>query len=202
MVKYWFTSDTHFEHDKIIEYVYRPFETIEEMNEALLNNINKKCKKTDVLYHLGDFYMATSVAKGRDTTKPLPAQWYIDQIRPQITFINGNHDSRKITHSYLQEAIIKVGKTYLFCSHEPRTELELNLCGHVHDMWRVVRINGDYIVNVGVDMWNYEPISFEQIKQAQQHHRHFFTPSPAALEHYEKLGRRPTVNERVWNNDK
>ncbi len=197
-IKYWFTSDTHFEHDNIIEYCYRPFETIEEMNETLLQNINKRCKKRDILYHLGDFYMATKEAKKRETSKPNKSQWYIDQINPQIVFINGNHDSRRITHSYLEEAVIRVGKTYVFCSHEPRTELELNFCGHVHDLWRVIRVNGCYVINVGVDMWNYSPISYDEAIQARQNHRHFFTPSPRALKHYEETGKRPILNEREW----
>ena len=34
--KIWFTSDTHFFHDKIVEYSQRPFASVEEMNEGLI----------------------------------------------------------------------------------------------------------------------------------------------------------------------
>ncbi len=50
----WITSDMHFNHAKIIEYCDRPFETTEEMNEIIIRNWNKKIKKKDIVYVLGD----------------------------------------------------------------------------------------------------------------------------------------------------
>ena len=38
--KIWFTSDTHFFHDKIVEYSQRPFASVEEMNEELIARWN------------------------------------------------------------------------------------------------------------------------------------------------------------------
>ena len=51
----FFTSDTHVGHAKIIPLHRRPFSNPDEMDEALLDRINSCVKKTDTLYHLGDF---------------------------------------------------------------------------------------------------------------------------------------------------
>ena len=51
----YFISDIHFYHEKIIEYANRPFKDIEEMNNTLIDNWNKKVKLKDEVYILGDF---------------------------------------------------------------------------------------------------------------------------------------------------
>ena len=47
--KVWFTSDTHFGHKNVIPYCNRPWETVEEMNEALINNWNSVVKENDIV---------------------------------------------------------------------------------------------------------------------------------------------------------
>ena len=51
----FFTSDTHFNHKAIISYCSRPFESVEEMNDRLIDNWNQVVKPSDTVYHLGDF---------------------------------------------------------------------------------------------------------------------------------------------------
>ena len=60
----WFVSDTHFMHKNLCldvsewddkEQSCRNFQTLEEMNELIVNNINKYVKEDDILYHLGDW---------------------------------------------------------------------------------------------------------------------------------------------------
>lgn len=49
------TSDLHFHHANIIKFCNRPFKHVEDMNEALIKNINSKVGANDILFHLGDF---------------------------------------------------------------------------------------------------------------------------------------------------
>jgi calcineurin-like phosphoesterase family protein len=65
----WFTSDTHYNHTNICRGVTnwrtpngdipekqtRPFETIDRMNDTIVNNINSVVGQDDILIHLGDW---------------------------------------------------------------------------------------------------------------------------------------------------
>lgn len=87
----WFTSDTHFGHSKILEYEKeaRPFDSVEEMNEAIIDNWNSLVRPVDTVYHLGDFCF------GRR---------YIEiaaRLNGRKNLILGNHDSYPVG-DYLQ----------------------------------------------------------------------------------------------------
>lgn len=60
----YFTSDTHFGHKNIVRGTtewenardkVRDFDTLEEHNQVLIDNINGMVKENDILYHLGDW---------------------------------------------------------------------------------------------------------------------------------------------------
>lgn len=51
----YFISDTHFYHKSIIPYCHRPFPSVDEMNEKLIQNWNNTVSKDDKVYFLGDF---------------------------------------------------------------------------------------------------------------------------------------------------
>jgi len=64
--KAFFTSDTHFHHKNICEglsdwdreknaHQFRPFNTLEELDKTLVENINSTVGEDDVLIHLGDW---------------------------------------------------------------------------------------------------------------------------------------------------
>lgn len=61
--KLFFTSDTHFNHTNICEGVSkwagerncRPFQSLSEMNQTLVDNINSVVGEDDILFHLGDW---------------------------------------------------------------------------------------------------------------------------------------------------
>lgn len=63
MSNIWFTSDTHYHHSNIVRGTTqwddksrcRPFDTLEEHDKTLVDNINKVVKADDTLYHLGDW---------------------------------------------------------------------------------------------------------------------------------------------------
>ena len=50
----WFTSDTHFFHNKNFVYEPRGFTSVEEMNEEIVKRWNEKVGPNDIIYLLGD----------------------------------------------------------------------------------------------------------------------------------------------------
>ncbi len=59
----YFTSDSHYSHFNICSgtskwpnlFNCRKFDTIEQMNQVIVDNINNKVSEDDILYHLGDW---------------------------------------------------------------------------------------------------------------------------------------------------
>ena len=51
----FFTSDTHWGHVNIIRFCSRPFISVEEMNDVLIQNWNNVVPKDGIIFHLGDF---------------------------------------------------------------------------------------------------------------------------------------------------
>ena len=78
----YFTSDLHFWHKNSIVYTNRPFETVEKMNEKLIEYWNKTVHANDEVYILGD---VTMVRPGRATE-------IISQLKGRKYLLMGNHD--------------------------------------------------------------------------------------------------------------
>ena len=90
--KVWFTSDTHFNHGNIIRYSARPFNSTEEMDRVLIDNINNSVQANDILYHLGDFAWSRGLTAKEFINQ---AQSYRNSINCKtIHLITGNHDPR------------------------------------------------------------------------------------------------------------
>jgi len=86
MPNVFFTSDTHFGHANVIRYCNRPFSSVAEMDEALINNWNSVVAKNDLVYHLGDFaFYPTEKIKE-----------VISRLNGTILFVPGNHDKNLI----------------------------------------------------------------------------------------------------------
>ena len=152
-MKVLFTADQHFGHKNILEYCERPFTSVEEMDEGLIKQWNKVVNKDDLVYVLGDLCF-----KASHWRKIAP------QLNGQIVLIRGNHDAIK---SYITSAILEFGgETFLAC-HEPPSCVPENvtavLCGHVHDEWKHKIIDGCPVINVGVDVHNYAPITAKRL---------------------------------------
>jgi calcineurin-like phosphoesterase family protein len=56
----WFISNTHFSHTNIIRYTGRPFQSIDEMNQKLIENCNAHIESQDTVFFLGDFGLGTT----------------------------------------------------------------------------------------------------------------------------------------------
>ena len=93
MLNIWFTADFHLGHKNIIRYCNRPFQTVEEMNQEILERLNSRVKANDILYFLGDFCIGPK-ARAAELRQ---------QIRCKKIFaLAGNHDkeTRKLTQEF------------------------------------------------------------------------------------------------------
>lgn len=101
--KIWLIADTHFNHKNIIKYCNRPFSSIEEMNETLINNWNSVVKNNDRVFMLGDFCLS-----GKDKIIKIG-----NQLNGRKTLIIGNHDSASL-RVYYEAGFEMVSKHTLF----------------------------------------------------------------------------------------
>ena len=185
MSKIFFTADYHFDHANIIRYANRPFMYYEDLNEdldwlsddikykrcqemnmALINNHNNKVSDDDIVYHLGDFCFKH---KGN-------AQYWENHLNGKIVHIRGNHDKNNGVKSIITHAIMEYGGIIIYATHRPPDEFQegtieemliqasdVILCGHVHGLWKHKMNRGKLMINVGVDVWGYEPVSIHSI---------------------------------------
>lgn len=112
----FFTSDTHFGHANIIRFCKRPFENVEEMNEALIENWNKVVSDDDTVFHLGDFAFG-----GSNVWKEI-----IPRLKGHINLIIGNHDRKNLRQGYMSffdmvvpQLQIEIEDTSIYLNHYP-----------------------------------------------------------------------------------
>ena len=146
----YFTGCTHFGHANIIKLANRPYSSVEEMNETLIENWNNKVKPQDTVYHLGDFAW----------NDPYSYETYLNGT---LVKIQGNHDKGNWGSSYLERQFAK--KLVLF--HYPIEEWngyykgKLHLHCHTH---KPDLVSGHNRFNVGVDATGFVPISYEELE--------------------------------------
>jgi calcineurin-like phosphoesterase family protein len=167
MSNVFFTSDTHFNHAKIIGYSSRPFCKVEEMDRVMIDNWNSVVKPGDLVYHLGDFAFVKT---------PELLNFYRQLLNGTIFYIFGNHDRKKWFRKNdkfagkrnLKEIKVK-GVNITLCHYEMKVWNKSHygawhLYGHSHTS----NPCGDKMslsLNVGVDAWNFHPVTFEQISE-------------------------------------
>lgn len=165
-------SDCHFNHQNILKYEpeSRPFETVEEMNEVIINNWNSTVSPEDTVYVCGDLFMGPL-----DQIKSI-----LDRLNGKIILVRGNHDTTKRIELFKECGIIVKdiayitykGRFFILC-HFPiaspefidmvrKDNSEVILCyGHIHSKAPKGYVDGTY--HVGLDTNNLTPISLEQI---------------------------------------
>lgn len=146
-MRWWFTADHHFNHGNIIKYCKRPFKSLSHMNLELIRRWNDKVMEEDKVVYLGDFAFGNP-------------KRFIEQLNGDIIFIKGSHDSN--LNTILRSCVIHYGGIDFWCSHEPAAKFKYNLCGHVHEKWKLKRGRHN-ILNVGVDQWDFYPINIQEI---------------------------------------
>lgn len=164
----WYTADTHFGHENIIPFCGRQFRHAGHMDSVLIENMWKVVQTHDDLWIIGDFAIGPKV-KDPEYLHILFGQ--LPGARKHL--VVGNHDHTPTlalpwdSVSHLAEVRDGPdGLTHTLCHYPMITwngarEGALQLFGHVHNNWQGSR----NAVNVGVDQWEFMPVSFEQIAE-------------------------------------
>lgn len=167
MTNTFFTSDHHFYHENILEYSRRPFASLEEMHESLIENWNRVVKRGDLVYYLGDFSM----------TWKKPDQDKVEKILARLNgskhLIRGNHDRDPCINAKgwswvgdYKRAVVQKQRIIMFhyCirSWHGIHRGSWHLYGHSHGSLR--DNGGGKCMDVGVDCNDYTPVSYETIE--------------------------------------
>lgn len=166
----WFTSDLHLGHANILKYTNRPWTTVEEMDEAIVENWNNVVGKTDRVFVLGDVYLCR-----RDRAMEL-----LSRLRGNKHLVWGNHDRqlRKqpsnlfVSAEWISNTSID-GIPIIMCHFPMRSWDRMHygsvmLHGHTHGGMAPIRNS----IDVGIDSpyvlpeIPYRPFSWEEIKAA------------------------------------
>lgn len=180
----YFVSDTHFNHENIIKFCQRPFQTLEEMDNTLIENWNKVVPQDGIVFHLGDFAWG-GFPKWREIR---------EKLNGDIILIKGNHDRKNGPQSQenydalfqyaTQQLFIQIEGRRIYLNHLPflcydgvyreKSGLTYQLHGHVHlsnvserntgkDCERCFSLLFPTQYDVGVDFNNFTPISWHEV---------------------------------------
>jgi len=167
----FFTADTHYHHSNIVgpsiskwKNGYRNFDSIESMDETLVNHFNERVSKDDTLFHLGDFAWGDR-----------NVEWFRSRINCQnIYLILGNHDKEIRRRAKLQSLFTKVyefgteilveNTRFVLCHYALRTwhgwsQGSIHLYGHSHGNLPSVGRSMD----IGVDTNDFYPYRHDEI---------------------------------------
>jgi calcineurin-like phosphoesterase family protein len=135
----------------------RPFSSLEEMNETIIENWNKTVNDNDTVYHLGDVYFGQG--------------WkHVSRLKGKKHLVVGNHDNLTDNWEFFAKNFktINVWRVLksLDCvlTHVPIHECSIynvskNIHGHIHEKPAPT----DKHINVCAEWTNYTPVAIEEI---------------------------------------
>lgn len=169
------TADSHFGHAKSLTFLkpdgdrLRPFDSVEEMDEHMIDNWNRVVNKGDTVYHLGDVVI------------PRPSLSILERLNGRKILIRGNHDQGPLKDfsrhfEDVRGAFFHPGDSTmrggLIFTHVPVHPSCLsghylgNVHGHLHsNLIRLVDGTPDpKYFNACVEVNNFTPVPLEEIK--------------------------------------
>lgn len=170
--KMWFTADQHFMHKNMYREDFfasgfkRPWRTEAEGRKNIIERHNSVVGKDDWVIHGGDFAMISNSMQ--DKLRPI-----IEKLNGRHILVLGNHDEIK-PFKYIDMGFTNVSTSFIMelddfkivVCHDPSARCMVDskavfLCGHIHDLFK--SIPDKLTVNIGVDVWDYYPIKFDNI---------------------------------------
>lgn len=170
MSNVWLTSDSHYSHQKNFIWQPRGFNSVEEMNEAIVERWNSVVEDDDIIYHLGDVMMGSDNEINLSLLKRLKGHKYLAY---------GNHDTNNRVSFFKKHCLfediqmgyrIKCKKLSCILTHCPTIVSNgnevgvLNFYGHTHQQTNFYADAAGirtYMYHVGVDSHNCYPVNIE-----------------------------------------
>jgi calcineurin-like phosphoesterase family protein len=180
--KVWITSDTHYNHINICrgttnwrlpngevpEKTTRAFETLEDMNNAIVNNINNIVGEDDILIHCGDFSFGgfDKIGEFRERI-----------ICKKLHLVLGNHDNHIERNKNGIRSIFASVQNYLavdynhqklvlchypICSWDDMRKGSYHLFGHLHSSEQSKIMSGRSM-DIGMDGNNLTPYEIDYV---------------------------------------
>ena len=174
----FFTSDDHFGSKRTLELSKRPFDSVEEMDQCMINCWNSVVKPNDNVYNLGDFGDYSVINKLNGNIFLILGNYEIDEMNKDYKgdfksfkkmligkgFKNVYNDLM-ISTNIDEEKVLPFNEfdknEYLFMTHEPLNADKkfFTLFGHAHCRQMVKR----YGLDVGVDGHHFSPINMKEV---------------------------------------
>ena len=180
MADTWFTSDYHLGHRNIIGLCERPFENVEQMDQAIIERHNACVDQADTVYDLGDFAFRCSAEYAVER---------LTQLHGRRQILLGNHDKplRQAHKRGLLDGLIDSGRLTIIGDTDPRIQTAMrvsidgqdivlahfaqrswhgafrgtwHLYGHSHGNLSPFRKSMD----VGVDVHDFRPVRFSDLQ--------------------------------------
>lgn len=184
----FFTSDLHLGHTNVIKYCNRPFKHADEMDEAIIDRWNATVTDKDTVYVIGD------VAFYKDQKQ---TENFLRRVKnAEIHLILGNHDKHmkgwvkeKFTSCqpykeiYVPDPDAYNGEQFLILMHYAMRVWNKShrgswqLYGHSHGS--LPDDPHSRSLDVGVDCWNFTPVSYDQIKARMK------LKTPRSVDHHQ-----------------
>lgn len=176
MTRVFFTADEHYRHRNIAEYCGRPWKSTAQMEQKLIFEHNRVVGKEDEVFHLGDFAFVSR----QDSMR---VKSIVEKLNGTHHLILGNHDEIK-PFTYVKCGFESVHTAFWFevdeysfvLAHDPSIYTVFQndhetvvLVGHIHNLFQHM-LPERRIINVGVDVWDYKPVSLEEILELLREH--------------------------------
>lgn len=138
MANIWVTSDLHFYHKRIMDFckATRPWASVDEMNEGLMDSLHSTVKKNDTLYLLGDISFGNA-EQSLEIAKSLPGQVKYLVLGNHDTHLKGQEVGKYFNHRACIMEHKLFGHKVVMC-HYPMLRWNrcqygsLHLFGHQH----------------------------------------------------------------------
>lgn len=170
-------SDTHFSHNGVVKFLcddgskLRPWDNVEDMDEAMVDNWNTVVRPQDKVYHLGDVVInrkALKILSRLNGTKVLIKGnhdiFRLEEYTPYFKDVRGSH---KLENFILTHIPLHPDSVARWCDG--------NLHGHLHSNRVMKTVHRQYEFlnyevldtryhSVCVEQINFTPIAYEDLK--------------------------------------